>query len=436
MIVTPQVFGSVYLSIDKEDVIKAQHVLDKYASAINTIVLCPMFFGYLVKEKYRDWVKRRFGLPGPLTYNSCFEEHINMSYETLNTARDMTRNSDLLQSILRAILNEAPNVKRVVMTDQKRSQDFNLAGYCCRQDCIIPAGQHRIFYPAPMANILVTTKFAQHTQSEERVIKSVLDAVSDSGRKLRELIVEYRKPWDSGVQTAMYPFLSFTEQLIQRTDLMSNLTTLKLCVDDHKLGSKGYCQRIRSNFSTRMVAKNLICAKNLQRLSLTLINCYIEDYYDLAPSIFHYLLHGCCFPKLQILVLDDCAMGCNEFMDFLETSPQLRCLVLASCALKWGESWTTLAELIKAKTHLTSLSMDHVRGPLRDGPELSARYFDHDGGLEKFMFHGGPNPFACEPDSSSGSGWWEQWERIWQAPTPAAKAECERKLAWYHRKYF
>ena len=437
-VATPLVFDSIYLSHNLEDLINAQLALDKYVSSINTIVLSPIEYTPLIKRKYKTWVKRELGLTGRSPYGWHVEEHIALGFKTLEIlTRNSSRSSrDLLETLFHAILRGSSNLRKIVITNRKRCEKFPMAKYCCWEDCGLPTEKHEAFQLSPMQCS------DHHTQSYPLyrgfLMPWIPILISESGLMLRELIVEHERTSNSFILTSTQAFLSFTESLIKRPDLISNLTSLKLSVDDGVIAygvlNNGYhMHRGVMEFSTRMVAKHLACANKLEKLSLKIINCSIKKHANRSPSMFHYLLHGCRFPKLRIFVLDGCAMESKDIMDFLDGSPELRHLVLASCWLQGscflrGANWAPLAEVIKAKMHLTSLSMEHLLGHSPNFLDYGTRSVDRDDAVEKFLLHDGPNPFAYTTE--------EEYEKLWRPVKDAAVTEVTQKVDWYHETYF
>ena len=443
VVVTPQVFDSVYLSHDPADLDKAKSVFMSHASLINTIVLHPMCHVGIRKGKYRVYVKREHGLPaGRAIYGWRFEEHLNIAWRTfLDQQRLMSpkNNMPMFESVFRAILQGSPNLRKLIITNRKRHAVPDIEKFCRLKDCLMPLESHAIFNPTPMQCSDNTTVYSQGPEFiclEKGPLPKILNTISASGSNLRELIVEHgtERAVDSLIRTAMQTFLSFTESCAIES-LMSNLTKLRLILDNRQHSRQPHShRRVEIAFNTRAVARKLASARNLERLSLSIVNCRIEDHYRKSPSMFHYILHDCRFPKLQVFILDGCAMEIEEIMDFLVASPRLRHLVLASCVLN-GSYWASLVELIKAKTYLTALSLEHVRGHSRFGNEISARYFDYDDALEKFMFRGGPNPFVSRPKLQSNDQWVD-YDKIWRSPNDHTISSAERKVDWYHEKYF
>ena len=432
VVATPLVFDSVYLSHDREDLINATLTLEKYAPSINTIVLSPINYLPLIKYRYRDLVKSKLGLTerSRSPYGWRFEEHVNMGYQALNTVSNMsnTPSGDLIEVVFRSILEDSPNLRKIVVTDRRRYEKFPMARYCRWRFCDMPAEKHETFQLTSMQ----CSDLSQSRISTGRTLPWIRNVISETGSNLRELIVEHENTEESLALTAMQTFLCFTEALIENPDLMSKLTNLKLSLDDCRVGRGNYVYRDHAQFSTRMVARNLAYANNLEKLSLTIVNCYIENHAKMSPDMFHYILQGCRFPKLRIFVLDGCAMESDEFMEFLDGSPELRHLVLASCLLK-GCDWARLLELIKAKTHLTALMLVNLLGYYWGGSTNPTRYLtrfaDYDGAVERFMLHGGPNPFVCR------SG--EDYGKIWRPKAdPAISEAAARKVGWYHDTYF
>ena len=441
VVASPQVFDSVYFSFRKADIFKAASAFKYYETSINTIVLHPLVYSPMRRLEYRDWAKYKLGLTDRLPYGWHFEEHITMGFNSLSDLRQsaiMSETTRMFKLLLRALLQRLRNPKKLVLTDRKRYAEFKMAKFCRWENCPIPKEMHKIFEPTPL---LYASNTRNHSlKPGENIPTWMSDAILDSGSHLRELVVEQGRAVESLTRTTMQSFLSFTEKLHEKADLMSNLTKLKLTVDDcevaidnsrpmYRPAVKGrHCRRSDAvKFSTRKVAKHLAVAKNLEKLSLMIVNCDFKKHVDCSPSMFHYILHGCRFPKLQVFVLDGCAMQRDEIMEFLDGSPDLQHLVLASCSLqRW--KWATLAERVKANMHLAALSLEHVLGRIWPREDYHRRFVDHDDGIERFLLHGGPNPLVCRS--------WGEYQKKWRSPTDAAVTEAKRKVDWYHENYF
>ena len=440
---SPQVFDSVYLSFRHVDILKAASAFKYYASSINAIVLHPLVYPPIRRLEYRDVAKSELDLTGRLPYGWHFEEHVTMGFNSLSDLRRpavVDETTRMFKLLLRALLQRAGNPKRLVLTDRKRYADFKLAKFCRWKDCPIPKDMHQIFEVTPSQ--YVSNNYS--VNPGENIPTWMSDAILDSGSHLRELVVEQGRTVESLTRTTMQTFLNFIERLHEEADLMSNLTKLKLTVDDREVAidhsrpmyrisyrpvvkSRHYKRSDPVKLSTRKVAKHLAVAKNLEKLSLTVVNCDIEKYVDRSPSMFYYILHGCRFPKLQTFVLDGCSMEGDEIMEFLDGSPDLQHLVLASCSLqKWR--WTFLAARIKAKTHLTALSIEHVLGRSWPRENYNRRFVSDDDGFERFLLHGGPNPLVCRS--------WVEYGKKWRPPFDAAITGAKRKVDWYHENYF
>ncbi|KAL8791141.1 MAG: hypothetical protein Q9195_006038 [Heterodermia aff. obscurata] len=428
VVATPLLFDSVYLSHNSADLVKAESTLKSHASSINTIVLSPMYHRFMNKIDYRRCVKRESDMTGRSPYRWRFEDHIDMGYEAIMDLQGHAISiqvTEIFEPIFRAILRDSPNLRKIVISDRKRYAALEVAKFCRWKDCAIPAEMHDIFELTPMQCARHTLDYTLHVRRKPS--PWMLNAISTSSSKLRDLVVEHERTGWSLIGDTMQSFLSFTEVLPAEAGLMSNLTTLKLSVDNRRANDEYDRRRVETAFGTRIVAKNLACAKNLERLSLTIVNCRIQNHFSLSPSMFHYLLSGCRFPKLRMFVLNGCAMEGKEIVDFLDGSPKLAHLVLRLCYLK-GYSWAKLAEYIKANMNLIALSLEHLLGPTWDGVEDDTGFLDCDGLVEKFLLHGGPNPLVY--DSSEDS------QKIWREPTISDIMKVERKVEWYHEKYF
>ena len=439
-VATPLVFDSIYLSHNFEDLTKARSALDKYVSFINTIVLSPIQYLPLIKYKYKEWVKRELGLTGRSPHGWRVEEHITLGFRTLDelTSKSSFHSKGLLESLFRAKLRRSSNLKKIVITNRKRYEKFPMAKYCDLKDCGLPTEKHETFQLSPWQCSGHTPNYSLGRRDPQCLMPWIADLISGSGSMLGELIVEHERTSNSLTRINTQTFLCFTQSIIERPDLTSNLTSLRLSVDNRTFayGSLKYERslfRSEIDISARMMAKHLACAKNLEKLSLMIVNCPIEKQASRSPTMFHYLLHGCRFPRLRIFVLDGCSMENKEATDFLDGSPELRHLVLASCWLQgschWrGYNWAPFAELIKAKTHLATLSMENLVGHSTNGLDYGDRFVDPDGAVEKFLLHDGPNPFAYDSD--------EEYQKIWRPVDDAAVSEFKPKVDWYNETYF
>ena len=429
VVATPLVFDSVYLSHDSADFIKAESILKNYASSINAIVLCPVRYGSMYKHQYRDLIKREHGLTRRMPSRWRFEDHIDMGYEALmgRHRQRSSRVTETFEPIFRAILRDAPNLRKFIIIHRKRYAELEVAKFCRWEDCAMPAEMHGIFELTPTQCVSQATSYLLHDR--HNALPRMLSAISASGSNLRELIVEHEGVADLSNETVMQSFLRITDILSEEVGLMSNLTKLKLAVDNRrfKSGNGSYSRWVYEPFGTKKVANSLARARNLEKLSLTIVDFYIQDHAHLSPNMFHYILDGCRFPKLRIFLLDGCGMEGHQIMDFLGGSPDLKHLVLRSCSLK-DYKWAALAELIKANTHLTALSLEHLFRRSWDGSQCITHFLDYEGGVEKFLLHGGPNPFVCESQQA--------YDRVWRTPADPALLEVERKVDWYHEQYF
>ena len=441
VLATPLVFDSIYLSLNPEDLNKAHLALKNHASSINTIVLHPLRIWKMHGRDYKDLVKREISLPDPSPYRWRLEEHVNMGWKALSTIHRLGFKYDVMpifQPIFWSILRDSPNLRKIVITDRKRYAELDIAKVCRWEDCAIPAEMHEVFELTPMQCSAHTSAYLLDRSSRLHFtdLKWMQSAFSESGTNLRELVVEHERTSTSLIRKQMQSFLSFTEDLIKVSGLMSRLTKLKLTVDDRKFtiqipypveGDKYAGQRNKIYFRTRMVANRLACAENLENLSLMIDNCIIEDHVGLSPSMFHYILQGCRFPKLRIFVLNGCAMEGEEIMGFLDGSPELRHLVLGSCLLQRCE-WASLVELIKKTTNLAALLLVNLLGRSWNGPEYLTRFVDYDNLVEKFLRDGGPNPFVYDSQVD--------YEKKWRAATDPAVLDAARKVDWYNGTYF
>ena len=396
--VAPFLFDSVFISRDPLDLDKAVLLLKTFASMFKSVIISPVAFEQLSsRSQYQDrvtTVKSVMRCPP----HSRFKEHIKQGYHEYRIVQERSSRPDTEDRMLHlfeTVLSNAPCLKQVVITHRRRNTNLTgqeLAKYCRYKTCGMPVKMHGIFRLDPFQS---TDGF--YSPNLNKILHMALTA---SGPKMVEIVMDHRNgqhPFSAGIDT----FVIFDGLLTRPFTALSKLTKLKLHLDK----SRDFSPVL---FRTGIVAQQLSYAVGLEHLYLGAVQMDDDwQFHVPSKSMFHYLLKGCHFQKLETLVLDSCEMQGEELLPILRKSPDLKELVLCHLSLQ-EYTWMDLIAKIKEDTQLRILIMDgltdgglettshynpnfHYDPTLR--PKLS-EFVDCTDDINNFYFGDGPNPFA------------------------------------------
>lgn len=394
------VFNAVFLSPDPIDIEKTASVFAAFKSSIRTLIFSPIFFDKISMAGYRKCVQQGADYKSYLgtllhhlrfPYRSRFTEHIKMGYEDLKS-RSWAEGTPM-NRLLRRILQHAPNLRRLVITDRRRAMDLTgceLAKFCCWEDCSIAPEMHAMFRLTP-------AQAKEHGRPD--CLTDCYNSIFTNGSRLRDLTIEQAKIEYDGYRLTTRDIFGLVSFDPHARAFMATLTTLKLDVD-----AEPYPYDPLTGFLLRELAGYLGHAQNVEVLALRVVNW--DDYEDdeddddddtpvACPSEFDRILRDCHFPRLRNFRLSDCSMTYDELLSFLKTSPNIKTLSLESCVLE-THCWMDVIEYIKASSRIKNLSLYQIKGCFGLNDESGPELYYGDDVIEDFLLGNGPNPLDSE----------------------------------------
>ena len=415
----PFCFDSIFLSVDPLDLEKAKYVLNSFTSMIKTLIIPPLRYANLGEAIYGECVQALGRLGHSEATYKQIKKHIKQGYKDYSSLQERSSHSRAQQEMLtclRVALETSPNLKEVVLTHRRRYTELTgleLAKFCSVEECDFPVETHALLRLSPHQSHLGLDS------------PDVSDASSSiimfGGSRTRELIMEpggtpfvrFQVRMESDF-AALFPVTACRDV----TNFMSSLTRLRFGLDTYWIPNPR---------RKRMMASMLAHARELEYLFLDGLLGYLHDPAKPTESSFHYMLHGCGFPKLRVFVLGNSAMDGDELLPLLNYWPLLKRLVIDDCLLR-GHRWEYLIEGIKLNTRLDDLFMDALweaeYGP--QGDEKLLYYADCAGDINDFVFHDRPNPFSVEDRKRYKDMWWS--DRRYR--------ESSMRVKEYYERYF
>lgn len=126
----PLLYDSVFLAIDSLELERAECILAHFKSSIKSVVVSPIKYPDLTLKQYRNCVvtlaDETSFLPR-LPYRSKVGEHVKKSYENYCIVQQRGSVDGLeerMYHLLRTLLQNAPSLKKVVLTHRHRNIDL------------------------------------------------------------------------------------------------------------------------------------------------------------------------------------------------------------------------------------------------------------------------------------------------------------------------
>ena len=385
----PYLFDQIFISQDMADFRIAKLLIHQFRYHIRTLLFSSIYYEKVSRQTFRnECIRAGMFMKSNIDFDKDHFDHAFTVYRTMRIKKQESITNGTTLAYLSFALTSLPNIQKIILTDisSSRSMPHQLLQVyqpwelkaCPIGDCDLSPADH-------VPDDLRGTGFLRKDSTNPW--RLVLSALSTTKANVRELNMATHNLY---VGTDSAAFSMSPWGLSQAILSFRNLTKLGLFLigDTKQFTNDVDTHRVHEN-----VAKLLSNAINLESLSLDLPKR--KSGTRSSCPLFQDILGQCKFPKLRSLILAFFASSDEELLRLLNHSKRLERIIIEHFTLTTG-SWMRVADWIRASLPLLKhAKLTPVYGGF-DKPIDGEKYCDWYGGLDKFLFASGENPFTEE----------------------------------------
>jgi hypothetical protein len=184
-------FDSIFLSVEPRHLAIATLMLQKFGSALRTVVISSLEYRGLRKSDHHGTLRKSPDTQTNLLSNySILKKHRARAYEW-HRALVARQDRPKCQDCLRRVLRDAPNLGKVIFTHRNRSiTDQELNEICCWKSCPLDKETHNTFRLNPCHGRVATRPSLPRVSFVAAFVGSMMVLLSSSNPRAQKLIME------------------------------------------------------------------------------------------------------------------------------------------------------------------------------------------------------------------------------------------------------